>query len=475
MGEDEGTGAYLDIGTALTAPRAYRNLFPAFLKVNENGNNVYEYGGGIHGHWLYEENTNSTIPNEFSIEGSTTFYSVRIITTTISDGIYYCWLYRPQIGVYEPFENRLFTNNFQSDNTATIVYTIGSAGAVTSIPQVTYSDTELYLAFDNLLQITANLHEDINTLFNLPAINNQSFIDNITAMKNISTTDVAVFFGNKIVICSKVEDTNLGFRYDYYNTKLSTGVRLGDSVINTLEGSLTIFPTLRGLASMNYQAFMATNDQVLQYITDDIRDLWISFFNDSINNGNQIKIIQWRTWLVLTNGTKTILLFDLVNICWWKWTVPINVITAFSDQVDLKLIKDTLLIFKDATQYYDFSEIGNFKTINWLIKSQPLHMKAPNHYKNLKQLIFQFADTQNTQITKTMLAQIKLYRKKITVREPETVAFKIEELRTFVKRFNYWKINEVQWGLANDIETNTPTRFELDGITIKYEIGEEVR
>ena len=74
-----------------------------------------------------------------------------------------------------------------------------------------------------------------------------------------------------------------------------------------------------------------------------------------------------------------------------------------------------------------------------------------------------------------MNAQIKLYRKKITLREPETIQFKIEELRTFVKRFNYWKINEIQWGLGSDANTSTPAQLEFNGISIKYELGEEVR
>ena len=121
-----------------------------------------------------------------------------------------------------------------------------------------------------------------------------------------------------------------------------------------------------------------------------------------------------------------------------------------------------------------FFNIKNI-TIDWFVKSQPLHFKAPNYYKNIKQLIFQFFDETETLNRKTMLAQIKLYRKRVTIREPETVAFKVEELRTFVKRFNYWKINELQWGLANDTNNADPRQLLLNGISIKYEIGEEVR
>lgn len=378
-------------------------------------------------------------------------------------------------------DNELFTNNLESDSIATITYKYSSNDPFTKIPNVSYSDTELYLAFGDTLQITENNRDGTKILFNLPPKNNQAFINNITAMINISTTEVALFFENKIVICSKVEDQNLGYRYDYYNTKLSLGVRLNDSVINTLEGSYTIFPTKRGLAVMNYQAFMATTDQIIEYITDDIKSLWTRFYEVS----SVIKIIQWRNHLVFTNNSKDILIYNLKTQTWWRWEVPFNTLIAITDQIDLRLIcRGELTIFTDKylvnnedkqLNYYDFSANGENIVIDWFVQSQPLHMNAPNYYKNLRQLIFQLFTDNEEFIEPTMLAQIKLYRKKITLREPEVVKFTIEKLRTFVKRFNYWKINEIQWGLANDTDTNNPAKFRLNGISIKYEIGEEVR
>lgn len=369
----------------------------------------------------------------------------------------------------------IYTNSLSINDLVEITYRYTSNDVFLDVPQLSYSDTELYLAFNNTLRITSNNRKGVNILFNLPKINDQSFIEPITGLINISTTEVAIFFENKIVVCSKQSDELLGFRYDYYNTKLSTGIRLGDSVINTLEGAYTIFPTKRGLAIMNYQAFMATTDQVITYITDVIKTLWNKFFD----NSTVIKIIQWRNILVFTNNTKEILLYDLDTKAWWRWEVPLNCQIALSNQIKLQLIKDTLLVFEDAPRYYDFSKTNTLsngaKVINWYYQSQPLHFSAPNHYKNLKQLVFQFYEDSDISTAKTMLAQIKLYRKRITQRAPETIKFKIEEYRTFVKRFNYWKINELQWALANDIDTSSPMPLKLNGINIKYEIGEEVR
>ena len=144
-----------------------------------------------------------------------------------------------------------------------------------------------------------------------------------------------------------------------------------------------------------------------------------------------------------------------------------------TDQVHLKLISGQQYIFEEDDRYWDFPRTDHQVRIEWMAQSQPLHMNAPNYYKNIKQLIFQLVETTDKQMT--IMAQIKLYRKKVTVREPEVVAFKIDELRTFVKRFNYWKINELQWGLASDPETVTPAKLILSGVTVKYEYGGEVR
>ena len=394
---------------------------------------------------------------------------------------------------------KMYTNRLNDNETASIIFEYDNNTKYTDIPDVSYSDTELYLGFDNKLSITANTRDDKgNILLSLPTVNDQNFIEDITNIINISTTEVAVFFEDNIIICSKVQDETLGYRYDYHPTKLSTGTRLGDSVINTIEGTYTIFPTKRGLAFMNYQAFMATTDQVLTYITDNIEDRYQKFYNE----GDAIKIVQMRDRIYLTNGTDDILIYDLVRGAWWYWQISKlhdkiinapdsyytnNIKKLYTDQVELFIIGSTRLfkfgepirIYKDyefiKNEFsYGFTDSGN-SDIEWYIMSQPLHMKAPNYYKNLKQLVFQLLDDNKDNNEHTILVQIQCYRKKLDTKEPELIAFKIDELRTFVKRFNYWKINEVQYALASDKEAIIPTRLRLNGVSIKYELGEEVR
>lgn len=368
-------------------------------------------------------------------------------------------------------DNNIWTNNI-GENQVWLTYTYRPENdEYIEVPDLTYSDTELYMTFGNQLRITNNISDGLDIKFNLPDTNDQSFISNIGAMVNISTTELALFLKDKIVICARVEDEVYGYRYDYYNSRLSIGVRPGDSVINTLEGQYTIIPTRRGLAFMGYQQFMATTDQTLAYISENISERWTKFYDD----GNRIEIIQWRDYLIISNGTKDLLLLYLTGetMSWWHWQIPVKPTKLLTNQVDLKLLSDTRYIFKESERYFDFSGSLREKRIKWLIQSQPLHMKAPMYYKSIRQLIFQLVET--TKEKTSLLAQIKLYRKHVTVKEPEVIKFKVEEFKTFVKRFNYWKINELQWALSDDEESVNPAQLKLNGMSVKYEIGSEVK
>ena len=139
-----------------------------------------------------------------------------------------------------------------------------------------------------------------------------------------------------------------------------------------------------------------------------------------------------RNKLILTNQSNTMLIYDLEKNAWWKWELPVNVFISQTDQLDLKVINKTLLIFEDAPLYYDFSKSGERIAINWQLVSQPLHFNAPTHYKNIKQLIFQFRDSDTSE--KTMDAQIKLYRSAIRMSRTTTRGFE-EMFRDYPRVF----------------------------------------
>jgi len=366
---------------------------------------------------------------------------------------------------YMMIGNVIYTNKLAITNSAILTYTRIKHTPFVDIPTVSYTSSELYLGFDNILKITANIRDGAKITFNLPAINNHSFTSSLNALINISTTEIAAFLINKVYIITTVADQIFGYRYDYLPTRLSIGVRLGDSVINTMNGVFTLYPTIQGLAIMNYQPDVANTDQIVEYVTKDIIAIWEKFYK-----GGLIKIVQMKDYIYLSNGTTTYLMLDLRGMTWWLLTSPFSVSKIVTNQFDFNIISNGLYKYdSDHTIYKDLKT----RYIEWQIESQPNHFDAPNYYKNLKQLIFQLEEATNTE--QTILIQMRLYRKQFALKEPETIKFKIDSYRTFVKRFNYWKINEMQWGLAADLDTANPAQLKLNGLTIKYEISEEVR
>lgn len=372
--------------------------------------------------------------------------------------------------------DHLYTNKMLTTSNATIEYTRIVDTPYTQIPNVSHVNNELYLGFGDTLKITANERDGTIIKFNLPKINDHAFTSSINGIINISSIEVAIFLINQIYLVNQVPDDLLGYRYDYFNTRLSTGVRRDDSIVNTKDGMYTLYPTVQGLAVMNYQSDVATTDQIVDYVTKDITDIWATFYKAS----NNIKIVQMRDYVFLTNGTVNYIMLDLRGMTWWYFESPVPVIKMVTDQFNLKIISNGL--YKFDTEYKGYKDLY-VKFIDWRLESQPLHFNAPSHYKNMKQIIYQFEESTN--ISQTIASQIKLYRKQITYREPELINFKVDGYRTFVKRFNYWKINELQWTLAADSQNElewssenpapTQSQLRLIGLTIKYERGEEVR
>lgn len=366
---------------------------------------------------------------------------------------------------YIILDNTIYTNRMLTTSNVLITYTRLSPTPFTQVPSVSHAGSELYLAFDNTLKITSNLRNGVDLTFNLPKINNHGFTSSINALLNISTTEVAIFLINRIYIVTMVADDVFGYRYDYLTTRLSVGIRPGDSVINTMNGMFTLYPTVQGLAVMNYQPDVTNTDQVVEYVSTNINAIWKDFYKVG-----PIKIVQMNDYIYLSNGSTTYLMLDLRGMSWWVLTSPVPVMKITTDQINFNIISNAL--YKYNLDYVIYKDLTT-RFISWQVESQPNHFNAPSHYKNLRQLIFQLEEATN--VNQTIVSQIKLYRKQLTLRDPEIINFAIDSYRTVIKRFNYWKINELQWGLASDEDTAVPAQLKLNGLTIKYEISEEVR
>lgn len=363
-------------------------------------------------------------------------------------------------------EDTIYTNWLTSSNHTTLTYNYLSDAAYNKVPTFSYTNNELYLCFGKELKITDNFAGNQTSGFNLPEINNHAFVTDVTNMINVSTAEIAIFLRDRIFLSVQTPDETFGFRYDYRNTKFAVGVRLGDNAINTTDGKYTLFATAYGLAVMAYQENVAATDQIIEYASKQITNIWEDFYK----LGPAITLLQLDDYIWLTNGTTKYLLLDLRDFSWWELESPFPITKLFTDKFDLFIISSAL--YKFDNNYHIYKDVGT-RQIDWSIESQPLHFNALSSYTNIKQLIFKFKESTSNE--HTISIQIKLYRKQSFTKEPEIIRFRAEGYRTFIKRFNYWQVNELQWALAADHETYTPAQLQLNGVSIKYERGDEIK
>lgn len=454
---------------SFSSPEPPVNLSSSIIKftiktTDDTANSIFDV-------YLYDSNGNNgySIPSYIGKSNRNSYNQLnsRDVSYFVSEN-YYCL----RIG------DELYVNNFNDEDIREYDFLFSSDNPFIERPTAFYSDSEIYIAFGKDMYISSNSYEkDENTgiyklLLCLPELNKNSFESNVNDIINISTSEVAVFMNDAIFVCSMVEDENFGIRYDYRKTRLSLGIREGDRSINSLDGAYTIYPSRRGLLAMTYQEFMASSDQVIKFLTDPIEDVWTEFYD----NGDNIRILQRRNKLYLSNSTNTILVFDMSGK-WWIWNYPIKVIDMITDQTSLELVSERLHeINITYNRYMDFysDRFGKYnKIISWSYISQPLHLNAPNNYKNLKQIIFN--SFSNDKSILDIIVQIKIYRDAQFIKKPDVLSFTIDVLGSFVKRFNYWKANYIQIGLMNNSENSNPKRLFMNGLTIKYEIGDPIK
>ena len=206
---------------------------------------------------------------------------------------------------------------------------------------------------------------------------------------------------------------------------------------------MIIFTTLRGVASLSPQDFIATTEQTLSYLSDNIQSKYYKFYNDSVHSTMlipdefdlsvkpMIKIVTYKYWIMFYRYMdREILALDTRTGSWWVWTTPypirsivVNVRLNILMQIDFNPIenmvvysppkKPTLLgvsfVWKDLDTeildtYYDdviekslngLSELRDSRRIvfyadpmiKWYISSQHLHFNEINNYKSVKALV----------------------------------------------------------------------------------------
>jgi hypothetical protein len=239
---------------------------------------------------------------------------------------------------------------------------------------------------------------------------------------------------------------------------------------------------------MSYQQFVATTEQSLTYLSDNIYTIFNNYLTDT-NSKNEIKLYKNSYWIyVYKQDSKKAFLFDMRNMSWW----PIEVNKNISKLVDMEnkplMLSDNKLFKFNTNDTYYFDNDGKYKTrIHWYAKSQKLHLNALNYYKHIVNITF--ASVHDTEALKNsqhnvqnlnLKLQVNNYRKKIdgnidSKDDWSVVHYNIDIVRTYVQRLNYSKVNEFQYLLSNDNQTALNVPLSLSNITIKYKIGGQIR
>lgn len=391
-------------------------------------------------------------------------------------------------GMYIANTNALYISNANQVIELTET-TVGETNFI--LPEVYALLENYYVGIGNKLYISKSVTDNEKFKWYFPEISVQPFDNSITNLQPISNSEVAIFFENEIWHSIFDAETTIGNRkgvYRYYKSKLQAGCKKGSDVLVTYDGKYTIFASNRGLVAMSYQDFIASTEQSLTYLSDNIYDKFVNYITEQ-NSLNQIKLYKFGYWIIIyKRDSKDGFVFDTRNNSWWplsSFDKPTKFVTI-DNKVEMLSVGNMYDLNKSDTDYYDYD--GEFvNKVSWLVRSQKLHLSALNNYKHIINMTFVSVHDsnilQNSEYNIDGLdfkLQVNCYRKKVdgninSLDDYVTVNYRVDTIRTYVQRLNYSKINEFQYQLSSDEENAMDIPLSLNSITIKYKIGGQVR
>ena len=407
------------------------------------------------------------------------------------------------------------------------------------VPDYSTTLNETFLSFapkkegTNLLQVTSTrrdidkrVTEDGETfLWYLPKINEQKFSKKITNLHTLSENEIGIFTEDEIWYIKSIINNNI---IDYtrpIKSKLPVGCREGSDIVTALDGKLIVFTTQRGITALSPQDFIASTEQTISYLSDNIQNTYHSFYNDFVYSSMSsqkpmIKIAVYKYWLLFYRYMdKKVLAFDTRTNAWWKWTTPypIKSLTVgtrlhFLLQLDISFDndnkyvvppKDTLLgvsfiwadreVDNDIGYYddtvnealdglgdwvYENSTIGYRRVthhanpmIKWHFTSQKLHFNEINNYKLIKAINISAKGNS----TQTARLSNKAYRDFYHPENSEVSEIEINDVRTFIQRLNLMHVISFQYKVETDDLNENQEQIKLNSLSIKYELKERIR
>lgn len=301
----------------------------------------------------------------------------------------------------------------------------------------------------------------------------ENFDYEVTALHPISTTEVAVFTENSIyyVVPTTITVNDVErVAYQYYKSRIPLGCNKGSDIVTSYDGKYTIFSTKRGLVAMSYQDFVNSTEQALTFLSDNISQSYFDW------NKGAIKLTLYKYWLIVYRlDTESAYVYDMRNASWWPVTY------AVVQQV-IEIGEDLRVLVRNAVRYCDTSD-DNYKddfygNISWSLKSQKLHFNAINYYKAISNITLSSVMDKVPDVANPFTCNMRVttYRKIMDdTQAPETMAFYVDMIRTFVKKLNYMKVGQFQFEMLSDDDNAQQSPLSLTSIVVKYKTTGQVR
>ena len=368
--------------------------------------------------------------------------------------------------------NSLYTSDVPTSSP--LLLKVTNAGTTTYIvPSHISQLDEIYLSLNNTLYITEHRKNDNDDfLWYIPKVTLQSFPSTITNLIQIDLNTMGLFLQDSIWYVKY--DTEKSAYY-YIKSKLDIGCANGNDVILSYDGSKIIFVCERGLVSMSYQDFVASTEQALTYLSDDILDIFKTF------SKSEVKLYKYDFWIICYNTiTNEGYVYDIRNESWWKMEYPtiskiVNVPVKNGNTIVVTpLILSNNKLCNISTAFDDYYDLVTTKSkISWNFVSQPLYLTDINYYKHIVNITI--SSIQDTVYPLSFILDTMYYKQDGTESKKQVLQYKVYSIKTFVQRLNGFKVNQFQYQLRSDIESAVQLPLNVSSITIKYKVTGQVR
>ena len=387
------------------------------------------------------------------------------------------------------YDNVLYNSSLVMN--VTVIDTVTGELKIKDFAHFTELAKTYYFSNSNKLYISsigANYPDEVNFMLYYPEINTKTFDYDITNLHPISSTEVAIFTEDNIYYCSY--NDNIG-TYTYYKSKIPLGCEEGTDIITTFDSKYTIFTTKRGLVAMAYQDFISSTEQALTFLSDTIFDMFDKWHT------KPVKLCIYKYWICCyTYENDTCFIYDLRTSSWWRWKLEngnlLYNVYVYDNKPNVSVkgkgTSNNLLDTSDVDYYDDVYNAGK-NNISWFIKSQKLHLNAVNYTKHIISVILNTVNDGTLENNdRQIILKVNNYRNKVSIgknianlnNESDTMSFTVDYVRTFVKKLNYYNVNEIEYTLSDFASENgtiimTAKPLSLSCITIKYRITNEVK